>query len=203
MKNNIINNIINYINKNIIKKLNPIYVFSIIIIFFITIAYNSNRYYEYLPTIPLYPNNYIEVKEVEDYVNKRDTKMYDLIKLTDKSCIYAFEKHVNEDLNSLNNISSQISNYIMFFKYLFNRERPFDTNPNLNKYPSKSAYSPSFPSGHAMQGQYLAKVLSKKYPEKKELLYELGNKCGLARVYAGVHFPSDVKFGQFLVNILP
>jgi hypothetical protein len=197
------NNITNYINKNIIKKINPIYFFSIIIIFFVTIAYNSNRYYEHLPTIPLYPNNYEEVKEVEDYINKKDSKMDALIKLTDESCVYAFKNHVNEDLNTLDNISSEISNYIFFFKYLFNRERPFDTNPNLNKYPSTSAYSPSFPSGHAMQAQYLAKVLSKKYPEKKELLYDLGNKCGMARVYAGLHFPSDVKFGQFLVNILP
>ena len=197
------NNFINYVNTNIIKKINPIYFFSIIIIFIVTIAYNNNRYYTYLPTIPIYPNNYNEVKEVEDYINKRDSEMYEFIKLTDKSCIYAFKEHVNEDLNSLNNISSQIYNYILFFKYLFNRERPFQTNPNLNKYPSLTAYSPSFPSGHAMQGQYLAKVLSKKYPEKKELLYDLGNKCGMARVYAGLHFPSDVKFGQFLVNILP
>ncbi len=197
------NSITNYINKNIIKKINPIYFFSIIIIFFVTIAYNSNRYYDYLPTIPLYPNNYEEVKEVEDYINKKDSKMDALIKLTDESCVYAFKNYVNEDLNTLHKISSEISNYIFFFKYLFNRERPFDTNPNLNKYPSTTAYSPSFPSGHAMQGQYLAKVLSKKYPEKKELLYDLGNKCGMARVYAGLHFPSDVKFGQFLVNILP
>jgi len=202
MKNNFIN-FINYINYNVIKKINPIYFFSIIIIFIVTIAYNSNRYYEYLPTIPLYPNNYEEVKEVEDYINKRDSEMYQFIKLTDKSCIYAFKDLVNEDFNSLNNISSKINNYIFFFKYLFNRERPFDTNPNLNKYPSTTAYSPSFPSGHAMQGQYLAKVLAKKYPEKKELLYEIGNKCGMARVYAGLHFPSDVKFGHFLVNILP
>ena len=197
------NNFINYININIIKKINPIYFFSIIIIFIVTIAYNSNRYYSYLPTIPLYPNNYEEVKEVEDYINKRDSEMYQFIKLTDKSCVYAFKDLVNEDLNSLNNISSKIHNYIFFFKYLFNRERPYQTNPNLNKYPSISSHTPSFPSGHAMQGQYLAKILAKKYPEKKELLYEIGNKCGMARVYAGLHFPSDVKFGQFLVNILP
>ena len=129
--------------------------------------------------------------------------MYQFIKLTDKSCVYAFKDLVNEDLNSLNNISSKIQNYIFFFKYLFNRERPYQTNPNLNNYPSISSHTPSFPSGHAMQGQYLAKVLAKKYPEKKELLYEIGNKCGMARIYAGLHFPSDVKFGQFLVNILP
>lgn len=197
------NNITDYINTNIIKKINPIYFFSIFIIFIVTIAYNSNRYYSYLPTIPVYPNNYKEVKEVEDYINKRDSEMYQFIKLTDKSCIYAFKDIVNEDLNSLNNISSKIQNYIFFFKYLFNRERPYQTNPNLNKYPSISSHTPSFPSGHAMQGQYLAKVLAKKYPEKKELLYEIGNKCGMARIYAGLHFPSDVKFGQFLVNILP
>lgn len=197
------NSITNYINKNIIKKISPVYFFSIIIIFFVTIAYNNNRYYTYLPTIPVYPNNYTEVKEVEDYINKRDPTMYEFIKNTDNSCIYAFEKHVNEDLKKLSEISSEIRYYIFFFKYLFNRERPYQTNPNLNKYPSISSHSPSFPSGHAMQGQYLAKVLSKKYPEKKELLYKIGDKCGMARVYAGLHFPSDVKFGQFLVNILP
>jgi len=197
------NNITNYINKNIIKKINLNYFFIIIIIFIVTIAYNSNRYYDYLPTIPLYPNNYEEVKVVENYIKDINPEMQELIKLTDESCVYAFKKHVNEDLDFLDEISSEITNYILFFKYLFNRERPFDTNPNLNKYPSISAYSPSFPSGHAMQAQYLAKVLSKKYPEKKELLYDLGNKCGMARVYAGLHFPSDVKFGQFLVNILP
>ena len=198
-----IKNIKTFVKNNIIKKINPIYFFSVLIIFVITIAYNNNRYYNYLPTIPLYPNNYEEVKIVENYINNRDSEMYNFIKNTDRSCIYAFKDIVNEDITSLNNISSKIRNYIFFFKYLFNRERPYQTNPNLNKYPSISSHSPSFPSGHAMQGQYLAKVLSKKYPEKKDLLYEIGNKCGMARVYAGVHFPSDVKFGQFLVNILP
>ena len=196
------NNKYKYFN-SYFKKKNITFFFIFLIFIYLSKGYNNNRYYTHLPTLTFYPNNYNEVKLVEDYINKRDTEMYNFIKLTDHSCIYAFKDIVNEDLNSLNKISSQITNYILFFKYLFNRERPFQTNPNLNKYPSKTAFSPSYPSGHAMQGQYLAKVLAKKYPEKKELLYEIGNKCGMARVYAGLHFPSDVKFGQFLVNILP
>ena len=84
------NSITNYINKNIIKKISPVYFFSIIIIFFVTIAYNNNRYYTYLPTIPIYPNNYTEVKEVEDYINKRDPTMYEFIKNTDLKYNYEY-----------------------------------------------------------------------------------------------------------------
>ena len=49
----------------------------------------------------------------------------------------------------------------------------------------------------------LTEKLSKKYPEKKALFYKLADDCGKARIYAGLHYPSDHYFGQFLINILP
>lgn len=83
---------------------------------------------------------------------------------------------------------------MIIFKYLFNRARPKQIDKSVNIFNSISANTPAFPSGHSMQGLYLAKKLSKKYPEKQELFYKLADDCGKARIYAGLHYPSDLTF---------
>ena len=161
------------------------------------------RYYNNYPTLRLYPDNLREIEKVKKYINERNSEMYDFIKLTDRSCSYAFIEYVDEDIAELDNISQFIVPYIIFFKNIFNRARPCQIDTTINKYPSVSAFSPSFPSGHSAQAQYLAKILSKKYPEKREMLYKIAEKCGKARIYAGLHYPSDHEFSKFLISILP
>lgn len=178
-------------------------IYLLIISIYLITGLSSNRYHKNYPTLILYPNNEKEVKKVKQYVVNRDPEMYNFIKLTDRSCSSAFVNYVNEDIETLDNYTQKLVPLIIFLKNLFNRVRPHQIDPNINKYPSISASNPAFPSGHSVQAQYLAKILSKKYPEKKQQLYNIADKCGKARIYAGLHYPSDHEFAKFIVDILP
>tara|TARA_B100000424_G_scaffold245396_1_gene216367 strand:- start:765 stop:1343 length:579 start_codon:yes stop_codon:yes gene_type:complete len=174
---------------------------SIIIIYCVN-GYSLERYYHFYPTINVYPNNFNEVKMVEKYVKEKNEKMNDFIKLTDKSVSYAFQDIVLESREQLIKMESEIVVFITFLKNLFNRARPKQINENLNVFESISANTPAFPSGHSCQAYYLAKKLSIKYPEKREILFEMAEKCGQARIYAGLHYPSDHEFSKFLIKFL-
>ena len=93
----------------------------------------------------------------------------------------------------------------MFLKYLINRARPAQVNSNVRRLELKSisADSPALPSGHSFQAFVLAKVLSKDYPAKKELLYNTAERCGHARIIAGLHYPSDHELSKNIVAMLP
>ena len=176
----------------------------IIIFFIIFYLYTKKRYNKLLPTIPLYPNNYNDSLIVRDYINKRSYQNISLFKLTDPSIVFAFQPYVNTSLFELSKIITQkhIIFIIMFLKYLFNRARPKQIIPELDVLESKTADTPAFPSGHAFQAYYLANHLSQLYPDKKDLFNDIAEKCAMARVYAGLHYPSDNKFSKNLVDLL-
>ena len=176
--------------------------FILIIIIYCVNGYSLERYYQFYPTINVYPNNFNEVKIVEKYVKEKNGRMNNFIKLTDKSVSYAFQDVVIESREQLSKMEGEIVPFITFFKNLFNRARPKQINENLNVFESVSANTPAFPSGHSCQAYYLAKKLSIKYPEKREILFELAEKCRQARIYAGLHYPSDHEFSKFLTNFL-
>ncbi len=172
----------------------------ILIILIILCLYIPKRYYKLLPTIPLYPNNKKEAEVVLELSSKRTTSDVYFFKLTDPSVIYSFKPYVNESISDLSKIILSINHIIFFFKYLFNRARPKQINKNINVLISTTAHTPAFPAGHAMQGYYLAKILSKKYPEKKDIFSKLAERCDMVRVKAGIHYPSDGKFSKFIVK---
>ena len=174
----------------------------ILIIIYIINGINLERYHQYYPTINIYPDNFNEVKIVQQYVRKKNLEIDNFIKLTDKSVTYAFENIVVESKEELINIETCIVPFIMFFKLLFNRARPKQINNNLDVFESISANTPAFPSGHSCQAYYLAKVLSKKYPDKKKQLYNIARMCDKCRVSAGIHYHSDGIFSKFLVHFL-
>ena len=189
-------------NNNNIFKYKLSLLFILIIIIYCVNGYTIERYYQFYPTINIYPNNFNEVKIVEKYVKEKNQMMNNFIKLTDKSVSYAFQDIVIESREQLSEMEEHIVPFITFFKNLFNRARPKQINTNLSVFESISANTPAFPSGHTCQAFYLAKKLSIKYPEKREILFELAEKCGQARIYAGLHYPSDHEFSKFLTNFL-
>ena len=192
---------------------NTLYVIIFFIIFFILLTYlisgyTSKRYYKLYPTIYLYPNNIKEIEIVRKYNNERlkNNTINDFVKLTDKSVSYAFIQEFSDlplKLDELDSISYNINYIIIFFKNLFNRARPSQIDKSLNSFESKTASTPSFPSGHSAQALYIAKKLSEKYPDKKDKFYDLAEKCGMARIYGGLHYPSDHEFSRKIVKLIP
>ena len=176
----------------------------ILIFLFIVFQISMKKYKYYLPTIPIYPDNEKEILIVQNYVNNRSFNHISLFQKTDLSIVFAFVDHVNESLLDLHSIitSTHILFLILFLKYIINRARPKQIDPELKSLKSITADTPAYPSGHAFQAYYLSKYLSDIYPHKKELFESIAEDCAMARVYAGLHFPSDNQFSKQIVNLL-
>lgn len=185
----------NILGINIFKRKITIFIF-LIIVYLISLP----SYYSYLPTIPIYDNN--EAYEVERITKSRTNDMIEYFKLTNDSVSYAFKKYVNEDVNELNKMYAHTTYICFLFKWLINRPRPYQINSNIDYFYTHTGLTPSLPAGHAFQAYYLSKVLSKKYPEKKELFEEIAKKCDDCRVYAGIHYPSDGELSKKIVDFL-
>ena len=198
------------------------YIKKIISIIYIIFLFLNKRYYWWYPSINInllghgksYLNNNDEINiMIKEYISKRTQSDIDFFYLTDKDIIIAFQDVIKEDemnRNDMTNIlkSPKILSIIMIWKYIYNRARPSQVAPNIiNKekgslLDSKTAETPSYPSGHAFQAYYLAKILSNKFPKKKEELMKLANRVSNARIIAGLHYPSDRDFAYWLVDNL-
>ena len=162
----------------------------------------------------MYPNNDNEVNiMMKEYINKRTQDDIDFFYLTDKDIIIAFQDIIKENEMKRKDMkkilmSPKILSIIMSYKYIYNRPRPYQVAQNIiNKengtlLESKTADTPAYPSGHAFQAYYLAKILSKKFPKKKEQLMKLARRVSDARIIAGLHYPSDRDFAYWLVDNL-
>ena len=178
-----------------------------IVLFFLSIfivyLYTLPRYIPYLPTIPIYPNSLEESQEVEDFVKKRTREDIDFFYKTDPSVSFGFIDIVPLSQSELDSIitSPFILILLHVLKYTINRPRPYQVNENIDILESKTGNTPAYPAGHALQAYYLAKKLSVQYPDKREKLYEIAEKCNICRIKAGIHYKSDGEFSKRLVDL--
>ena len=86
-------------------------------------------------------------------------------------------------------------------KDVFKRDRPYWISPDIDYIPGTGSDSYSFPSGHAYGAWKIALTLSKKFPHLRNSLETLADRISHSRVYAGVHFPMDIKFGKEIALI--
>lgn len=174
----------------------------VLVFLFLVVGFFHKRYFLLLPTIPIYPNNNIEISRVKEEINDRTQKDIDFFYLTNQSVAYAFKPHVNDSLEFLINKTLEPNKLIIFLKYLFNRARPNQLDKSIIPLDISTAKTPSFPAGHAFQAYYLEKYLSNIYPEKKSLFLSIAKECDDTRVKAGLHYPSDGIFSKHIVNSL-
>lgn len=177
---------------------------AIFVLNIIVLLLSPKRYIYILPTIPVYPNNRKEALIVKRYTENITSYYQTLFQETDRSVSDAFSKRVTESVRELDQMimSANVTIPIYLTKYIINRARPYDINPQIRLLISKTADTPAYPSGHAFQAYYLAHVLSKQYPRKTKELWRLADECALSRVYAGLHYPSDNQFSKTLVKML-
>lgn len=79
-------------------------------------------------------------------------------------------------------------------KRTFDRQRPFEVDPSI-KVIGKVPHDPSYPSGHTSAAYSAATVLSALDPPRAKEYMSVAAQVGASRVYAGVHFPTDVAAG--------
>ena len=84
----------------------------------------------------------------------------------------------------------------MAMKYTFDRQRPYEKDPDLI-HPVSTEPDPSFPSGHTAAAFSLATSLSITYPKWYVIAPSAVWACGVgrSRINQGVHYPSDVMTG--------
>ena len=111
----------------------------------------------------------------------------------------SFESIVGKDeiIQKLINESAPI---IMKIKKHHNRPRPKviakKMKTKMEDMEMASMKTPSYPSGHSVQGILIANVLADKYPNKKDKLKKMGRDISYSRRSARAHYKSDSLFGE-------
>lgn len=173
-----------------------------ILVMYIIILLVQDKYNFYYPTIPVYPNNHDELEVVKEMIGVRTEDDVKLFLKTDISVCYLFVDHTTETISELRSTtnSHRILIFVKFFKNIINRARPYQIDESIDDLKSVTSHTPAYPAGHAFQAYYLARVLSIRYPDKKDKWDSLAKQCDLVRVKAGLHYPSDGAFSKKLVD---
>ena len=141
-----------------------------------------------------------ELKELKKIpLNKSFVKKFDNIES-------AFAKTAKD--NNIENYDKKIAAklikdsapVILELKKHFNRPRPKKLDKKLANYEMSSMKTPSYPSGHSVQGVLIAEVLGDKYPKAKSAFAKTGENISYSRRVARAHYKSDSKMGEQLGN---
>ena len=152
-------------------------------------------------------NSFNTMKEIKDLkkipLRKDFVKKYDDIEAAFKKT--AEEQGIKDyDKKIPAKIIKDSAPIILELKKHFNRPRPKvlakKMNIKLDDYEMESMKTPSYPSGHSVQGILIAKVLGDKYPKAKSAFAKTGENISYSRRVAHAHYKSDSKMGEKLGN---
>lgn len=190
------------------------------ITYIIILLVQPTRYYWWYPSFNLsipgigkaFPDSRGELNiVVSEYIMKRMPSDVAFFRMTDMNISSAFTSVIKSDEMTIEEMNSIITGTRVIFiikmlKWMYNRARPAQIAPELINEKngmllhSDSAHTPAYPSGHAIQGYYLAKILARKFPGKTQAVMEIATKCANIRIMAGHHYPSDRDFGWWVVD---
>jgi hypothetical protein len=189
-------------------------------VYIVVLLVQEKRYYWWYPsfniTLPgfgrAFPDSRTEIDiVVKDYIMKRMPSDIAFFRMTDMNPAAAFRSVITPDEMTVEDMDRIMTNSRVIFiamslKYFYNRSRPGQIAPEIinekngTLLHSDSAYNPAYPSGHAIQGYYLAKILARKFPAKTQAIMEIATKIANIRIMAGLHYPSDRDFGWWVVD---
>jgi hypothetical protein len=190
------------------------------IVYIIVLLVQPTRYYWWYPSFNLsipgfgkaYPDSRNEINIViTEYIMKRMPSDVAFFRMTDMNPAAAFTPVITPDEMSVIEMDHIMTSTRLLFitkmlKWFYNRARPAQIAPELineangTLLQSDSALTPAYPSGHAVQTYYLAKILAKKFPAKTQAIMEVATKCANIRIMAGHHYPSDRDFAWWVVD---
>ena len=190
------------------------------IVYIIVLLVQQKRYYWWYPSFNLtisgigyaFPESKLEINTVvSEYIMKRMPSDVAFFRLTDMNPAAAFTSIIKPDEMTVEEMDRIMTHTRVIFitkmlKWVYNRARPAQIAPEIineangTLLHSDSADTPAYPSGHAIQTYYLAKILARKHPAKTHAIMEIATKCANIRIMAGHHYPSDRDFGWWVVD---
>jgi hypothetical protein len=91
-------------------------------------------------------------------------------------------------------------------KFYFQRPRPYQLAQQyklkLFPFDSRSADSPSYPSGHTLQAKLICHVLGNHFPEKFDYFERVAKDVEYSRLYMGIHYQSDVDYSLYISEVI-
>tara|TARA_R100001443_G_scaffold1901_1_gene6570 strand:+ start:237 stop:761 length:525 start_codon:yes stop_codon:yes gene_type:complete len=139
-----------------------------------------------------------EIKALKKIPLRKDfVKKYDDIEA-------AFEKTAKEqgvedyDKSIAKKLIKESAPVIMKLKKYHDRPRPYELDKNLTAFKMKSMETPSYPSGHSVQGVLIGSVLKMKYG--KSAFMQTAKNISHSRRVARAHYESDSKNGEQIGN---
>ena len=107
--------------------------------------------------------------------------------------------------DTIKQIHDDVLPLIVKLKYHFQRVRPYQLSHILSMrlypFPSETANSPSYPSGHSVQSKLYADVLGNKYPKYYKQLQALAADISESRLAMGLHYPSDILYSEYVSEL--
>jgi len=141
-----------------------------------------------------------EILYVSELTKNRTNSQVDLIKLVDNEPTDLYHKTLRKlNLEFPGKIFDKSWNIlkpiIKNLKHKHNRPRPYQLAEKygipINLLDSKTAQTPSYPSGHTAYAALGAYILAAKYPQFSEYFFDKVQTAGMAGMLMGVHYPSD------------
>jgi hypothetical protein len=128
------------------------------------------------------------------------------VKKHDKDPSFSIKFGLDYDKAYMQRVMDEAAILISEQKNKFNRPRPVQLAPyfglDFTAYKSKTANTPSYPSGHTTQAYLMAYIYADKYPAHRKNLLKAAEECGTGRISVGLHYPSDHKAGIQLAKRL-
>ena len=121
-----------------------------------------------------------------------------------KPLIEKFEVNISDEY--LTQIKKESSKFIHTLKYHYNRPRPYQVakfyNMDLDGVELASMKTPSYPSGHAVQGYLFGEILSRFDSKNANEYRRVGEDIAHSRIVAKAHYPSDKEYGKKISKVL-
>ena len=134
-----------------------------------------------------------KVKPVMESIKSRDHVTNSFMDLVESTGL-----KITKD--ELENITKESAKIIYELKYHYNRPRPYQIAEfygiDLNGTELDSMKTPSYPSGHAVQGYLIGEILSNMDKTNAVLYKGMGEEIAHSRILAKAHYPSDKTYGH-------
>tara|TARA_R100001460_G_scaffold466_5_gene2201 strand:+ start:1255 stop:1797 length:543 start_codon:yes stop_codon:yes gene_type:complete len=148
----------------------------------------------------------MEIKELTKIpLNKKFVKENDDIESAFKKT--AEKNNVKDyDPTIVSSLIKKSAPVILKLKDYFNRPRPKvlakKMNIKMEDIEMDSMKTPSYPSGHSVQGRLISKVLADAYPKAAQAFKKTGDDISYSRRVARAHYKSDSKMGEKMGDMM-